>query len=693
MEYHLSEVSEIAQSLNSSPSGLDSETARQTLEEYGINQIEDSKKKTVWQILIHHFTDVMILVLIAAALISGLVGELKSTYVIIAIIILNAIVGFIQEYRAEKAMEALKLMSASYAKVKRDNQIIVVAASDLVPGDLVMLEAENIVPADIRFIETYSIKIDESSLTGESINVEKNADALSDSDLSLGDRLNMGYKGTLVTNGRASAYVVATGMKTELGKIATLIQTGETVTPLQKRLANFGKGLSIAAFIICIIFFVAGWIRGEPLLNLLLVSISLAVAAIPEALPALVTIALALGAKQLIKSNALVRKLTAVEALGSVTYICTDKTGTLTVNEMTVQEVFESPKTGMPDIGINNMLLLAMALNNDASENQNKKWLGDSTEIALARFAQNKKHERPVLEAKFPRIDELPFDSQRKCMTTIHRTNHGILSITKGAVESLFEQLDSSQNVDLPDLQQRVDEMASNGFRTLGYACKILPDLPETIEPATVECDLTFIGWVGLIDPIRAEAREAVSECKAAGIIPVMITGDNKLTAKAVAESLGIISSSDNMILTGPELSKLDKLEFDAIVEQVRVYARVDPEQKLQIITALQARDQFVAMTGDGVNDAPSLKIANIGIAMGINGTEVAKEAAHMILFDDNFTTIVKAVKHGRQIFDNILKFIRYILSGNAGEIWAIFLAPFLGCLYHYLQYICYGST
>jgi Ca2+-transporting ATPase len=652
---------------------------RQRLAEYGLNKITDAKKKTVWQILLHQFTDVMILVLIGAAVISGVIGEAKSTYVILAIVLLNALVGFIQEYRAEQAMEALQKMAANHAKVMRSGQIMKIPASDLVPGDVALLEAGNVVPADLRFIETHTLKVDESSLTGESTNVEKNPDALAPGDYPLGDRLNMGYKGTFVTNGRATAYVVATGMNTELGRIAKLIQPEESATPLQKRLATFGKGLSLAALVICIIYFVVGWLRGEPLLNLLLVSISLAVAAIPEALPALVTIALALGARRLVQSNALIRKLPAVETLGSVTYICTDKTGTLTLNQMTVQEIHEADQNALPVLGDQSALLTAMALNNDVTKDSNGAWLGDSTEVALVQYANDQQYERSVLEARYPRIAELPFDSDRKCMTTLHQTPDGVLCLTKGAVGVLFRQLSPERKGQVPRLEKAVNDMAQEGFRMLGFAGKTITSLPQPLTPQTVETDLTFIGFAGLIDPPREEARQSVAECKQAGIKIVMITGDHKLTAKAIAEQLGIISSTDDLVLTGSELANLDDSAFDAVVEKIRVYARVDPAQKLRIIGALQARHQFVAMTGDGVNDAPALKNADIGIAMGINGTEVSKEAAHMILLDDNFATIVKAVRHGRRIYNNILKFIRYIMSGNAGEIWALFLAPFFG--------------
>ena len=679
MDYHITPIADVAKSLGTSPDGLSPETVEQRLAEHGKNQIADAKKKTVWQMLWHQFTDVMILVLIAAAVVSGVVGELKSTWVILAIIVLNAIIGFVQEYQAEKSMEALKKMAASQARVMRNGQAVDLEASELVPGDVTLLEAGNIIPADIRFIETHALKVDESSLTGESENVEKNPDALPAGDYQLGDRLNIGYKGTFVTNGRATAYVVATGMTTELGKIAELVQTHEGDTPLQKRLGTFGKQLAVAALIICLIFFGVGLLRGEQWLDLLLISISLAVAAIPEALPALVTVALALGAKRLVKGQALVRKLSAVETLGSVTYICTDKTGTLTINKMTVEETDASPDFSLPMLANGDALPTAMALNNDVTTDKDGKFLGDSTEVGLVQYAADRDYKRTQLETRFPRIAELPFDSDRKCMTTLHQTDEGVLVITKGAVGSLFTQLVDEQQANVPALRTRVDALAERGFRTLGFAGKLLPELPKTVDPATIETDLHFIGFVGLMDPPRHEARQAVAECREAGIITVMITGDHKLTATAIAKTLGIVTSDEDKVLTGPELGNLDDGAFADIVEKVRVYARVDPAQKLRIISALQARSQFVAMTGDGVNDAPALKNADIGVAMGITGTEVAKEAAHMILLDDNFATIVKAVKHGRRIFDNILKFIRYILSGNAGEIFALFLAPFFG--------------
>ncbi|OAB27211.1 Ca2+-transporting ATPase [Flavobacterium fryxellicola] len=687
MNWHVLPISKITQLLNTNPSGITPVVAAERLREQGKNQIEDTKKKSIFKMILSQFSDFMILILVAAAIISGIIGDVTDTIIILAIVIINAAVGFIQEYRAEKAMEALKNMAANHAHILREGKMMSIPATDLVAGDVVLLEAGNIIPADVRFFETHQTKVDESTLTGESNNLEKNTEELPEGNYALGDQTNMGFKGTSVTNGRGLAYVVATGMQTELGRIAKMIQTDETTTPLQKRLAAFGKRLSVGILLICTVIFIIGWLRGEAILTMLITSISLAVAAIPEALPALVTIALAFGAKKLAKHKALIRKLPAVETLGSVTYICSDKTGTLTLNKMTVQEFYETSTTNYHTVFKDkNRLLQAIALNNDVSKEENGKWLGDSTEVALVEYAFDKNFNRGDLEKIYPRIAELPFDSKRKCMTTIHQISTPednqsatMIVLTKGAVDVLFDKLNADQKSHIPELERKVNEMAAKGYRVLGYAMKTVSSLPQHLDPEEIETELTLIGFVGMIDPPREEARQAVSECKEAGIIPVMITGDHKLTAKAIAAKLGIISSEEDLALTGSELAVLNQHEFEEIVAKVRVYARVNPEQKLRIITALQSKNHFVAMTGDGVNDAPALKNADIGIAMGINGTEVSKEASHMILLDDNFATIVIAVKHGRKIFDNILKFIKYIMTGNSGEIWAIFLAPFFG--------------
>ncbi|EIA07809.1 cation-translocating P-type ATPase [Flavobacterium frigoris] len=680
MNWHLLPLSEVSRLLDTSSSGLEQTNASKRLAEYGKNKIVDKKTKTVIGILFRQLTSFMILILIVVAIISGFIGGITDTIIILAIILVNAGIGFIQEFKAEKAMQALRSIIPNKTRVIRSGNTIEVPSDNLVPGDLILLEAGNRIPADVRFVETHQVKVDESTLTGESHSVEKIVEQLAKGDYPLGDRVNLGFKGTFVTNGRGSAYVTATGMKTELGHIAEMIQTHETLTPLQIRLATFGKQLSIVILLICTSIFLIGWLSGEDILAMLLTSISLAVAAIPEALPALVTIALAFGAKRLIKSNAIVRNLPAVETLGSVTYICTDKTGTLTQNKMTVQEIYVVTDIKTKSAFFqHNALLNAMALNNDVTQKSDNKWFGDATEIALVQYAFNEKVEKIDLEKKFPRVAEFPFDASRKCMTTIHQTEKGYIAITKGAVDALLPNLIKNQKTLLYEFEQKADKMANKGYRVLGYAIKEIDELPEVLDVEVLESSLLFVGLAGMIDPPREEAKQAVAQCKEAGIIPVMITGDHKLTAKAIAMVLGIITSEEDIILSGSKLASLTDQQFKDIVDKVRVYARVNPEQKLKIIKALQGKGHFVAMTGDGVNDAPALKIANIGIAMGVNGTEVSKEAADMILLDDNFATIVIAVKHGRMIFDNILKFIKYILTGNFGEICAIFLAPFFG--------------
>ncbi len=696
MDWYQKEVKDVVYSLQSSSDGLSVEEAVKRIEKYGPNELKETAKRTVLMMVLDQFKDFMIMVLMAAAVVSGIIGELVDTIAIIVIVILNAIIGFVQEYRAEKAMKALKEMAAPTALAVRNGKRVNIPASELVPGDVVLLEAGRIVPADIRLTESAQLKIEEATLTGESIPVEKSVRSFSEKSIPLGDRLNMAYKGTIVSYGRGSGMVVGTGMETELGKIATLLQEEEEVkTPLQKRLAKFGQRLGIIVLAICGIVFVTGLVRGEEPLLMFLTAISLAVAAIPEALPAVVTISLALGAKKLVRQNALIRKLPAVETLGSVTYICSDKTGTLTLNKMTVEEIYANGKIiksedrkGVSAEVESPALFRAMALNNDAALDKDRNVIGDPTEIALFEMADLKGFKKEEIEKDFPRISEIPFDSDRKCMTTFHNTPDGnILSFTKGAVESLIgkssgylmgneqEVVDESAREKINDASEK---MAEDGLRTLGFAYRLWDSLPEDITPETAEENLVFIGIAGLMDPPREEAKEAVSICKAAGIKPVMITGDHPLTAKNIARRLGIIDEGDGVI-TGQELDKLSLEEFEEKVEKIRVYARVAPEQKIKIVKALQDKGEFTAMTGDGVNDAPALKRADIGVAMGITGTDVSKESSDMILLDDNFATIVKAVKEGRRIFDNIRKFIKYTMTSNSGEIWTIFLPPFLG--------------
>ncbi|MBC6489399.1 calcium-translocating P-type ATPase, PMCA-type [Flavihumibacter stibioxidans] len=686
MTWHQTDAQQVLEQLNTRAEGLSAAEVTRKLEEIGYNVIAEKKKKSPLALFLSQFKDFMIIILMLSAVLAGIFGDLIDSIAILLIVILNAIVGFVQEYRAEKAMEALKKMAATSAIVIRDGNATHIPAAELVPGDIVKLEAGNIVPADLRLIETSQLKITEAALTGESEAVEKQPAAIPGADIPLGDRTNMAFKSTHVVSGRSTAIVVATGMKTELGKIAGLLQGEDSKTPLQKRLAIFGKKLAWVVLAICAIVFIVGVIRGEEPLPILLTAISLAVAAIPEALPAVVTIALAIGAKRMVKQNALIRKLPAVETLGSVTYICSDKTGTLTKNKMTVEEVYVEGRILAPGEmsidGLNDTekwLLYAITLNNDVIVDNNRQTLGDPTEIALYDLAMLNGINKTDLEKEMPRIEEIPFDGDRKSMTTIHRLNGRYYSFTKGALDVLVTKSNSLTDEDKAEMKEASEKMARNGLRVLGFAMKELDELPATIQADNMESDLTILGAVGMMDPPREEAMAAVHECKAAGIKPVMITGDHPLTAQNIAKRLGIIESNKDRIVTGPQLAEMSKDEFRDIVGNIRVYARVSPVQKVEIVQALQEKGEFVAMTGDGVNDAPSLKRADIGVAMGITGTDVAKEAGHMILLDDNFATIVKSVNSGRRIYDNIRKFIKYVLTGNSGEIWCIFLAPFFG--------------
>jgi len=732
MNWHQKNIAEVFHELASSPDGITEEEARTRIKRFGENVLKEKEKKTLFMIFLDQFRDFMILVLIAAAVISGVIGELSDTIAIIVIVVLNAVIGFAQEYRAEKAMAALKKMAAPYATVLRQGTPADIPSAGLVPGDVVLLEAGKIVPADMRLTEVARLKLEEAALTGESVSVEKETGALQihNEVIPLGDRKNMVYKGTTVSYGRGRGIVVSTGMNTEIGKIAAMLQEEEEgKTPLQKRLAAFGKKLAIAVIALCAIIFGVGIIRGEPPLVMLLTAISLAVAAIPEALPAVVTISLAIGAKKMVKQNALIRKLPAVETLGSVTFICTDKTGTLTQNKMSVEEIWvdgkiiksseiqgaegsSAHKANLLSLDPFTFLMVALTLNNDAISDREGQVKGDPTEVALLRAAKDAAFDTERLIKSFPRVAEIPFDSERKCMTTIHVESRvqesrdsreasmisnpslphfskggegGFVCFTKGAIDALLNKSsgvltsEGRKPLDVQEITDINDRMAADGLRVIGIAMRGLETLPLNITPDSIETDLVILGLVGLMDPPREEAKDAVASCKTAGIRPVMITGDHPITAKAIANRLGILDDDQRSVMTGKMLEELSLEEFEEKVEKIRVYARVAPDQKLKIIKALQDKGQFVAMTGDGVNDAPALKRADIGVAMGITGTDVAKEASHMILLDDNFATIVRAVKEGRRIFDNIRKFIRYTMTSNSGEIWTIFLAPFFG--------------
>lgn len=690
--WHTLSAEETAQKLNAtSQGGLSHDEAGKRYAQYGANALNETKSRSAWRMLLDQFSEFMILVLIAAAIISGIVGDIEDTVAIIVIVTLNAVIGFIQEYRAERSMAALKRMSESTVQVMRENNIHTINASELVLGDAVLLEAGNLISADLRLTESSQLKIDESALTGESVAVDKHTHSIPHIDAPLGDKTCLAYKGTIVTHGRGRGLVIATGMRTELGKIASLLGDGDqSKTPMQKRLANFGKRLAMAALAICTLVFAIGVIRGEPLLLMFMTAVSLAVAAIPEALPAVVTISLALGAHKMVKQHALIRRLPAVETLGSVTFICSDKTGTLTQNKMHVTSLYADHRhmkivqlTGHNEPWTT--LFHAMALSNDAHQDSHGKVQGEPTEAALLHAAVEAGWNKKQLENEMPRLKELAFDSERKCMTTFHREADGIIAYTKGSPETVLAQCkhtlgsNGESTTDKAALLQTAEAMASDGLRVLAFAYRKWPALPDNVPPEHLEKDLVFLGFAGLIDPPRSEAKEAVSLCKSAGITPVMITGDHPATARAIAHELGILENSGSMVMTGSELSSLGQQAFEAEVEHVRVYARVDPMQKIKIVKALQDKGEVVAMTGDGVNDAPALKAADIGIAMGKGGTDVAREAAHMVLLDDNFATIVHAIRHGRHLYDNIRKFVRYAVTTNSAEICTIFLAPFLG--------------
>jgi Ca2+-transporting ATPase len=683
--YLLSSEEAAARLGTSLATGLNADTVARRLVESGPNVLAEGRRRGPWRMLLDQFTDFMVIVLIAAAVLAGFLGEPEDTVAIAVIVLLNAALGFIQEYRAEKAMSALKALAAPNARVRRDGRVLVVPSVELVPGDIVLLEAGNMLPADLRLVETAQLRVEEAALTGESQPAEKTTGALSGAALPIGDQRNMAFKGTLVTYGRGAGVVVATGMRTELGRIAALLRDEEEgKTPLQRRLAGFGRRLALAVFALCAVFFGVGLLRGEEPLLMFLTALSLAVAAIPEALPAVVTVSLALGARKMVGKNALVRRLPAVETLGSVTYICSDKTGTLTENRMRAEAI--RPAGGAVDPGEEPLRSLydALALCNDAERGSDGSVQGDPTEVALFEAAERAGHPPEAAIAAFPRIAEVPFSSERARMSTLHARADGFVVFTKGAPERMMEvcanQLGASGPgpLDPEAVLAEAEAMARAGLRVLAVGTRALSVLPAEVTVESVEAGLSFVGLVGLLDPPRAEAAEAVRMCQSAGIRVVMITGDHPATAGAIARMLGIIDDG-GVVMTGRELDALPEERFVERVDEVRVYARVAPQQKIRIVKALQARGELVAMTGDGVNDAPALRRADIGVAMGRGGTDVAREAAHMVLLDDNFATIVGAVREGRRIYDNLRKFIRYALTGNAGEIWALVLAPMVG--------------
>jgi Ca2+-transporting ATPase len=707
--------------------GLTAAEANGRLQQYGLNELEERGGKRPWRILWDQISSTMVLILIAAAVVSAFLGKTTETVAIAAIVVLFALLGFVQEYRAEQAMAALKKLSVPVVRVRRDGKQQEVSARDLAPGDLVLLEAGNMVPADLRLVESVNLRIQEAALTGESEPVEKQTAPLVGAQIPLGDRTNMAYMGTVVTYGRGSGVVAQTGMTTELGKIATLIQdVEEGQTPLQQRLDQVGKLLAAMGIVAALLVLVIGVLSGEALEDMFLTAVSVAVAVVPEGLPAVVTITLALGAQRMLRRRALVRKLPAVETLGSVTVICSDKTGTLTENRMTVTvidvaghslELAGTSHTVAPalqtvDTGILERqpeaigLALAIgALCNDASlqpDETTGKYLavGDPTEGALLVAGAQANMGLSLLQEAAPRVAEVPFDSDRKRMTTVHQLGAELpavlaplhlqpapyVALTKGSVDGMLDICDAVWTMEgVTPLdgawRERItlanDQMAQNGMRVLGVGFHWLNELPAQSRPDMYEQELVFVGLVGMIDPPRPEVRAAVQTARTAGIRPIMITGDHPLTARFIAYDLGI--SDDGRVKTGENLNQLSPEELEVVVSEVSVFARVTPEHKLRIVEALQKQGQVVAMTGDGVNDSPALKKADIGIAMGITGTDVAKEASEMVLLDDNFATIVTAVEEGRTIYDNIRRFVKFSIAGNVGKVAVMLLAPLLG--------------
>ncbi len=694
--FHTYDEKATLEKLNSGVDGITEEEAVKRIDLYGKNQLLEEKRKTIFVMFLEQFKNVMIIILLIAAVISGLTHELTDSIIILAVVIINAVLGVLQESKAEKALAALKNMSSPYAKVKRNGEVRQIKSEELVPGDIVLLEAGDYVPADMRLLQSASLKIEEAALTGESVPVEKSIEKIDKTDIVIGDRKNMVYFGSSVSYGRGLGVVTAIGMSTEVGKIASHISNNESQqTPLQKKLGEMTKYLTIAIIAISIIIFFAGVIQGQNYLDMFLTAISLAVAAIPEGLPAVITIVLALGVQKMAKRNAIIRKLSAVETLGCTEIICSDKTGTLTQNRMTVTEIYldgKIVKVGdlAPADGSMELFIDSLVLCNDSKVSRSGSgsitFMGDPTETALADFGLNKGINKEELEKQLPRKSEIPFDSERKLMTTINQTKEQIRAFTKGAPDVLLDRCTgifmngkveplTPEHIDSINAANKA--LASKALRVLGVAYKDIDHIPSELLPEKVESGLVFVGLVGMIDPPRPEAKEAVRICTEAGIRPVMITGDHKDTAAAIAKELNIIKD-ESQVITGAELNSINDETFEQQIEKYSVYARVSPEHKVKIVNAWKKKGKVVAMTGDGVNDAPALKASDIGVGMGITGTDVAKGTSNMVLSDDNFATIVVAVEEGRKVYNNIRKTIQFLLSSNLGEVVTLFVATML---------------